>query len=311
MLVVLTLGALELLASAGPAAPAVDGEARPGGGIDTIRVTDDLGRTLVLPAPATRIVSLVPAATEILFAIGAGDKLVGRTRFDVHPPEATAVPDVGDGVRPSAEVVLQRRPDAVILFAGPDNQATVAEFDRLGIPTLAMFHNSLEDLVRNTLRLGLLSGRSEAADELTAAIEAELARVGEATRNLAPKSVYYDLWPSPPITIGAGSYLDSLISLAGGRNIFSDLDAPSPQVSLEAIVVRDPDLVLIPVEAGVTQQRPAERSGWQSIPAVREGRVAEVDASLVHRLGPRLGEAAAALAIAIHPTLASELGEDE
>lgn len=274
---------------------------------DTIRIVDDLGRTLTFPVPATRIVSLIPAATEILFELGAGDQVVGRTQYGTHPPEAIDVPDVGEGIRPSAEVVLARSPDAVVLFAGPDNEASVAEFERLGIPTLALYHNSFRDLERNIERLGALSGHSIEAAEAVTRIRAQLAEVAALTREVTPVSVYYDLWANPPITIGAGSYLDSLVRVAGGSNVFGDLPEPSPQVSLEAIVVRDPTLVIVPVESGTIRDTPADRQGWAVVPAIRENRVRNVEADLLHRLGPRIGDAAVALALAIHPELSARL----
>jgi iron complex transport system substrate-binding protein len=218
------------------------------------------------------------------------------------------VPDVGAGIRPSAEAVLARTPDAVVLFAGPDNHAAIVEFERLGIPTLALYHNSLGDLERNLERLGELSGRVAAAAASTRRIRAQLARVAALTAGLERVSVYYDLWSNPPITIGAGSYLDSLIHLAGGSNIFGDLPEPSPKVSLEAIVIRDPALVLVPTAAGETRDDPLERPGWDAIPAVRDGRVRTVDAELLHRLGPRIGTAAMDLAIALHPGIVASSG---
>jgi len=273
---------------------------------DTIRIVDDLGRTLSLPSPAARIVSLIPAATEILFELGAGDQVVGRTQYGTHPPEALAVPDVGAGIRPSAEVVLARQPDAVVLFAGPDNRAAVAEFERLGIPTLALYHNSFRDLERNIGRLGALSGRTVEAAEMASLIRTQLAAVAAMTRGAPRTTVYYDLWASPPITIGGGSYLDSLVRVAGGVNVFGDLPEPSPQVSLEAIVVRDPALVLVPIESGSIRDTPTDRQGWAVVPAIRDGRVRNVEADLLHRLGPRIGEAALALAAAIHPEVVAD-----
>ena len=121
----------------------------------------------------------------------------------------------------------------------------------------------------------------------------------------APAAV--PLFQLSPITIGSGSYLDSLVTVAGGTNVFGDLPEPSPQVSLEAILVRDPQLVLVPAESGAIRDDPSDRQGWTAIPAVREGRVRGVEADLLHRLGPRIGEAAVALAIAIHPELADLL----
>jgi ABC-type Fe3+-hydroxamate transport system substrate-binding protein len=271
--------------------------------IDTIRLTDDRGRALALVGRRQRIVSLVPAATEILFAIGAGDRIVGRTRYDVHPAAARDVPSVGDGLRPSIELVTARNPDLVVLFAGPDNSGVAAALERIGIQVLAVRHNSLPDLERNILRLGQVTGCRVAAEELLDRIRDGLEGVAAATRRQPVRSVYYDVWADPPITVGHGSYLDSLLTLAGGRNVFSDLAAPSPQVSLESIAVRDPELILWPVSAEVRADDPAplDRPGWATIAAVGRGAVRTVDSDLMHRLGPRIVEAAAALATALHP----------
>ena len=246
--------------------------------------------------PATRVVSLIPAATEILFAIGAGDRLVGRTRWGVHPPEAAAVPDVGDGIRPSLETVLAREPDLVVLVEGSDNRGVAGRLASFGVRTLALTHNTLDDLERNIDALGEAVGCEGSAARLVTRIRQDLERVA-AARDGPPIRVYYDVWPDPPMTIGRGSYLDSLLTLSGGENVFGELAAPSPQVSLEAIVRADPDVVLY--SAGGGAEAPGERPGWEHVPAVAAGRVARIDGDLVGRLGPRVGAAARELARAI------------
>ncbi len=247
--------------------------------------------------PATRVVSLIPAATEILFAIGAGDRLVGRTHWGVHPAAARAVPDVGDGIRPALEAIMAREPDLVVVVAGSDNRGVARRLESLGVRTLPLTHNTLGDLERNILALGDAVGCGGSARSLVRRIHDGLADV-EREREPPPVRVYYDVWPDPPMTIGAGSYLDSLLTLAGARNVFGDLPAPSPQVSLEAIVRRDPELVLYWTEGGGAA--PDERPGWDNIPAIAAGRVARIDGELVTRLGPRVADAARELARAVH-----------
>lgn len=268
---------------------------------DTVRIADDLGGEIVLTAPAGRIVSLVPAITELLFAMGAGDRLVGRTRFDEHPPEARRVPSVGDGVRPSAELVVAREPDLVVLYAGAENWVALRELGRAGLRVLAVRHDRLEDLERNLERLGRATACEREARRLRSAIREGLRRVAAATESLPRRTVYYEVWGDPPITVGAGSFLDTLISVAGGRNAFGDLPSPSPQVSLEAIARRRPELVLWAGPGDASLPPPADRPGWSAVEAVRTGAVRTVDVELLHRLGPRVPEAAAALARAIHP----------
>ncbi len=261
--------------------------------------------TVSRATPPGRIVSLMPAATEILFAIGAGDRLVGRTRWDVHPEAARRLPDLGDGVRPALEMVVAQDPGLVILFGGRENDGVSARLQALGIATLALEHSSLADLERNIRILGDAVGCRGSAERLRTRIRADLAALAASTGPLPLRSVYYDVWDAPPITIGRGSYLDSLLHLAGGRNIFGDLADPSPQVGLEAIIERDPDLVLLPVSRSERRVRiePGDRPGWTAVPAVSAGRVVRVDGDLVHRLGPRVAEAVLELARAIHPQL--------
>lgn len=275
---------------------------------DTIAVTDDLGRRVALPGPARRIVSLVPAATEILFALGAGEAVVGRTRYGVHPPAARRVPSVGEGVRPSTELVVARDPDLVVLYAGEANRSSVRELERLDLRTLPLEHDTFDDLFRAIDRLGVVTGRRDRARRLVASIRCATSAVGSVTGSEDPRRVYYDVWGDPPVTIGSGSYLDSLVSLAGGTNVFGDLAAPSPRVSLEAIVARNPDVVVWPrTGSSASGTPPGERSGWSGVPAVARGDVLRVDGDLLHRLGPRIGDAARQLAAALHPHLADEL----
>lgn len=270
-----------------------------------IRVEDDSGRVLVLEANPRRIVSLVPVATEILFSLGEGARLVGRSRFDDYPPEARDIPDVGDAIRPSVETVLLRDPDLVILIGGSDNADAVREMERLDIPYLVVLFNTLEDLRLNIIRLGRLVGREDRARGLWDEIERDMEAVRSTVAGKPAPAVYYDVGYPPAFTIGAGSYLDALLSTAGGRNVFGDLAAPSPQVSLEAIIARDPDVIIYPVSgSGPTHSAgPAERPGWENLRAVERGAVLEVPSDLMHRLGPRVGRAARILAAALHPEI--------
>lgn len=263
---------------------------------------DDAARAADSPR---RIVSLVPAVTELLFAFGAEGRLQGRTRWGMHPPEARSIPDVGDGMRPSLEAVVEREPDLVILYEGVANEGVAGRLEGLGIPTLTVRHDRIEDLMRNARLLGDVLGCPARARRLTAGLEEGLARVREATRGLPSPRVYIDTWADPPITIGRGSFLDSLVAIAGGRNLFGDRPEPSPRVSVESIVHRDPDVVLTTAHPDSLGAPPAlaDRPGWAQIPAVAEGRIAAVDRDLVTRLGPRIVEAAWAIAGALHPAL--------
>jgi iron complex transport system substrate-binding protein len=267
-----------------------------------LRVEDDAGRVLVFEASPQRIVSLVPVATEILFSLGEGSRVVGRSRFDDYPPEAREIPEVGDAIRPSVETVVLRDPDLVILIGGSDNADAVREMERLDVPHLVVLFNTLEDLHHNIIRLGRIVDREKQAQDLWEGIERDMEAVRSAVEGKPIPAVYYDVGYPPAFTIGAGSYLDALLSMAGGRNVFGDLAAPSPRVSLEAIIARDPDVIIYPVSGSGPSHSagPAERPGWENLRAVKVGAVLEVPSDLMHRLGPRVGQAARILAEALH-----------
>jgi len=268
-----------------------------------IRIQDDSGRVLVLEATPQRIVSLVPVATEILFSLGEESRLAGRSRFDDYPPEARSIPDVGDAIRPSVETVLLRDPDLVILIGGSDNADAVREMERLDIPHLVVLFNTLDELHLNIIRLGRIVRREDRARSLWEGIERDMEEVRSAVAGKPAPAVYYDVGYPPAFTIGAGSYLDALLSTAGGQNVFGDLAAPSPRVSLEAIISRDPDVIIYPVSGHGPAHAagPAERPGWENLRAVKRGAVLEVPSDIMHRLGPRVGRAARILAEALHP----------
>ncbi|WP_420448134.1 ABC transporter substrate-binding protein [Candidatus Palauibacter sp.] len=252
-----------------------------------------------------RIVSLIPTVTETLFDLGAGDRLVGRTRWGVYPPAARRIADVGDGVRPSLEAVLAREPDLVILYDGEANRESRERLERLGVPTLALRHDTLEDLRRNVLRLGEIVGCPDGGRALADRIARGLDAVSRATEGRPPIRVYYDAWADPPMTIGGGSFINALLTIAGGINVFGDLGPAAPRVSLEAIIDRDPERILVSVARDALHRPPdlATRHGWERIPAVAAGRISSLDRDIVSRLGPRVAEAAWSIAETLHGEL--------
>jgi len=251
-----------------------------------VAVTDDAGRRVTLAAPARRIVSLLPSFTEILFAIGAGDRLVGRTTWCDYPPEALAVPSVGDAMPPSVEAVAARRPDLVVLYRSGPNVTAAEQLERLGIPTVLLDLNRLEELGPATRRLGTLTGRQVPAESLAAAVDRVVSRPpAPSTQSLA-----FIVWDNPPIVIGAGSYLDRLAALAGARNVFHDVGSPSAQVSIETIAARDPDFLAVLSDSAVPPAY-ASRPEWRVVQAVRERRFLFLPGQLFGRPGPRAADA--------------------
>jgi iron complex transport system substrate-binding protein len=250
-------------------------------------VQDDAGRTVTLAAPARRVVSLLPSFTEMLFAMGAGDRLVGRTAWCDYPPAALAVPSVGDGMPPNVEAVAARRPDLVLLYHSGANVTAAQQLAGLGIPAVLLHLDRLEDLGPAARVIGRLTGRVAQAESLATAMD-RLA----ATKALTPssQSLVFVVWDNPPIVIGHGSYLDRLAALAGARNVFADVAAPSAQVALETIAARAPDWVAVLSDSAGPPAFAARRE-WRAVRAVREGRFLNLPGSLFGRPGPRSGEA--------------------
>ena len=251
-----------------------------------VAVTDDAGRRVTLAAPARRIVSLLPPFTEILFAIGAGDRLVGRTTWCDYPPAALAVPSVGDAMPPSVEAVAARRPDLVVLYRSGPNVTAAEQLERLGIPTVLLDLNLLEELGAATRRLGTLTGRQVPAESLAAAVD----RVVSQPPAPSTQSLAFIVWDNPPIVIGAGSYLDRLAALVGARNVFHDVGSPSAQVSIETIAARDPDFLAVLSDSALPPAY-ASRPEWRVVRAVRDRRFLFLPGQLFGRPGPRAADA--------------------
>ncbi|MGH7585640.1 MAG: ABC transporter substrate-binding protein [Gemmatimonadales bacterium] len=256
------------------------------------RVVDDAGDTVALASPAERIVSLAPAFTELLFALGAGDRVVGRTEWCDWPAAARAVPGVGDGLAPNVEAIVARRPDLVLVYRSGANGEAVARLRSLGIPVAQFRPDGLGDFARTATGVGQLLGLTDSAGALVARLEAGLAAARVDTVR-EPLRVVMIAGDSPPIVIGRGSYLSELVQLAGAGNAFADVSQGSAVVSLEAIAARDPDLVLV---LGSEPPAAFRRPEWRVVRAVREGRVVVLDGSEYGRPSPRAPEAARAIA---------------
>ncbi len=258
-------------------------------------VVDDAGDTVRLPAPARRIVSLIPATTELLFAIGAGDRVVGRTHWCDYPEAAAAVPDLGDGMTPNLEAVLAARPDLVVLYRSGQNGAAAERLRELGIPAIQVRSDLLADVPRLARLFGRLLGATPVADSLSRTFERELADATVPAPG-SPPSVFLLVWDEPPMTVGRGSYLSELIERAGGINVYGDLPTSSGQISVESAAARDPDVILTLSE---TIPAFALRAEWQVVDAVRERRFVRIAGSEFSRPGPRSPGAVRELAAAL------------
>ncbi len=270
----------------------------------SVSVTDDAGRTVTLPHPARRIVALVPAATETVIALGAGERLVGRTDFD-RGAMVERLPSVGGGLDPSIEKLVSLHPDLVLGWETSGRTELRDRLTALGIPVFSVKLEDTTDVFRSIRSLGRLTGRTDAADSLATAIRGELDAVRATVASSPRPSVFFLVWNDPPMTAGPRTFVSQVIEIAGGRNAFADQAALWPNVSLEEVVRRQPDFVVVPVgEQGTVRLEALKTSvGWRELRALREGRGVSVPSQVVNQPGPHLAEAARAVRDAIHPEL--------
>jgi iron complex transport system substrate-binding protein len=259
-----------------------------------VGLQDDAGAVVHLPAPPRRIVSLNPTTTELLFAIGAGSRLIGRSRACDYPPAAAEVPDLGDGFPPVVEVVAAARPDLVVLYHSSGNAPAADRLRALGIPVLRLRTDRLADVSRAARLLGRATGVARAGDSVAAALDTELGleRAPSGRGPASPIPVLLLAWDQPVIALGAGSFASELVELAGGRNVFAEVMPPSAPVSLEAIAARDPAVVvLVGSELPGLEHRPE----WRTLHAIREGRLVRLTESSSNRPSPRAPQAVRSL----------------
>ncbi len=279
-----------------PALPAH--EAAAGGWPRT--VVDDLGVEVTLEAPPGRVVSLAPGFTETIFAIGAGDRLVGRTDFCDEPPEALAVASVGGLVNPSLEKIVGLEPDLVLVIRGTPSDV-IESLRRMGLAVIARDTQTLDEAIGAVRDIGRYLGAERAADALADKLQARKAavsaRTGEVFATRRRPDVLVVLSLDPVFAAGDASFAGDMIRIAGGGNVAGGPElaaaGPWPQLSLEAIVERDPDIIILAADdqgAG-SPPSPAEVGrvpGLAEVGAVRQGHVPEIDPDLVSRAGPRL-----------------------
>lgn len=265
-----------------------------------IVVVDDAGDTLRLDAPATRIVSIVPAQTEILLALGTGDRIIARTDFDTQP-ELAHLPSTGNGLTPNVEWLAAQRPDLVISWADAQSRSVVARLSALGIPAYASSVETISDIVRSIERLGALTGRAAAADSIVRGIRDTLAAVERDVARRTRPRVMYAIGVDPLMVAGPGTFVHEALTIAGGDNIFGDTRAGWPVVSIEEVIRRDPDVIVVGLgrtraEADSLIARLSDTPGWRELRAVREARIHWADPYRFNRPSPDIGGNARRLA---------------
>ena len=262
-------------------------------------VRDDAGRDVRLARPAQRVVSLLPTVTDLMLAMSVHDRLIARTDFDTDQRLAR-LPSLGGGLTPSVEWLAQVKPDLVIAWPDQGTRSLVDRLAAVAIPVYSARSESIDDTYRILAHVGRLLGIEAKADSLAASIRSALDSVRAFSRTQKPVKVAYVVGLDPPMVAAAGTFIDELITIAGGRNVFPDLEL-WPQINLEEMLQRDPDVIVIadtgtgdPVE--ILRRLP----GWRELRAVRDQRVHRVSPYFFNRSGPTMPSAVRELARFFH-----------
>ncbi|BDG59104.1 ABC transporter substrate-binding protein [Caldinitratiruptor microaerophilus] len=269
-----------------------------------LTVQDDAGRTVTIRSRPERILSLAPSNTEILFAVGAGDRVVGRTDYCDYPPEAQKVPSVGGIVDPNVEKMVSLKPDVVFMIGGSEPLRQKLEGD-LGMTAVVLDPKTLDEVYAKIRLVGRIVDKTAEAEQVVARMQERVAAIEARVRDIPPSerpTVFYEVWPDPLMTAGPGSFIDDLIRRAGGVNVAADAGQPWAQYSLEAVIKHDPAVILTPSAESGKALKDRARPGWEKIRAVREGRVYVLpDQNVVSRPGPRLVDGLEQIARLLHP----------
>jgi iron complex transport system substrate-binding protein len=297
----LALSLFALLVSAcAPAAPAPQ----------PFSVTDMRGTAFDFPQPVQKIISLAPANTEILFAIGAGKQMVGRDSLSDYPEEAKTVADIGGGFGAlNTELIVAAQPDLIV--AGDLTPAEqIKTLEDLGLKVFVLRNPAnLTEMYENLTMMAKITGHEQETATLVASLQAREKAVNDKLAGLTERpQVLYELDgtdPNAPWVPGPGTFVDTIIKQAGGDSISASLDGAWVQMSIEAIIQKDPAMIILGdfTWGGVTPEMVAQRTGWDALSAVKNNQVYTFDDNLISRPGPRMVDGLEAMAILLHPEL--------
>jgi iron complex transport system substrate-binding protein len=261
--------------------------------------TDAMQRSVGVPDRPQRIVSLVPSVTEVLFALGVGDRIVGVTQFCTYPPEALSKPRVGSYSNPGLEAIAAQQPDLVIAAADMANSGLLARLEALGVPVYIVYPRSIATTLSTIRDLGNLVGESAGAEQIAARLDLVIHKVAAATANLPKPRVLLSVEIQPLTVAGPDTLADDLIKVAGGINAVPPGPGRYPTWGPEAVLAADPDIILVSPHPG--QPDPGHFfTAWPELQAVRNGKIITIEPDWIHRPGPRLALGIAAMAEALH-----------
>jgi iron complex transport system substrate-binding protein len=253
-----------------------------------VRVTDDYGKAVVLAAPARRVVSLAPHLTELMYAAGAGERMVGAVQYSDYPRAAQRLPRIGSEASIDLEALAALGPDLVVAWPNAGSARAVERIAALGIPVFRSEPRALEDIARTLETLGRLAGTETAAIAAAHAFRARAAAIARRHASRARVRVFYQVWDRPLITVNGDHVISKVMRLCGGENVMADLPALAPEIDRELVLRADPEAI---VASGADGERPPWLESWRAFPglaAVRADNLYAIRADLLQRHTPRL-----------------------
>jgi len=262
-----------------------------------VSAVDDAGQTVTLNQPARRIVSLAPHVTEMIYAAGGGDRIVGTVSYSDYPAQARDIPRVGDNKALDLERIAALKPDLIVVWRHGNAQKQTDRLRALGMPLFYSEPRKLETIPENLEKLGTLMGTETVANRAAADFRQQVETLRKTYANRPPVTVFYQVWQQPLMTLNGQHLISDLLSLCGGRNLFAKESPLVPTVSVEAVVAGNPEVMLT---AGMGATRPDKPLAdfslwekWKQVTAVARNNLFVIDGDLVNRAGPRVAQGAA------------------
>ncbi|HEX6279004.1 MAG TPA: cobalamin-binding protein [Pyrinomonadaceae bacterium] len=259
-------------------------------------VTDDLGRSVRLPQDVERVLSLAPSLTESIYAVGAGDKLVGVTTYCNYPEEARAKEKVGDTQTPNIERIVALKPDIVFVSTASQLEAFMQTLEQQNIAVYVMDAKDVDDAINDLQTLGEILGMTDTADELASALDGRVKEVADRKRQATPPKVFVQISNEPLFTIGRESFVTKLIATAGGESVTKDVPSAYPKLSKETASAMNPEVIIL----SDSEDNREPNSVFKNSDAVKNGRVYRINADIISRPGPRLVDALEQIAEFLH-----------
>jgi ABC-type Fe3+-hydroxamate transport system substrate-binding protein len=263
-------------------------------------VTDETGRTVTVPDHPHRVICLVPSVTDTVFALGSGDDVVAVSDYTTYPPAALKKPSIGSLVKPSIETILSFHPDLVVGTNIPGSTETATQLKSVGVPVYLVDPQGLPGILRSVKSVGEALNRVPQADALNATLSRRIAAVKASTAGKPAPRVLVPIWYDPIITVGKHAFISEIIEAAGARSVTDDLVPDWPQISLEAVIARAPEALLLIRGGKVSVDTLQKRPGWSSLPAIQKGKVYYVESG-IQEPSPVAIDALEELAREFHP----------